>query len=127
MLPLDPFTEPFPGPPVWLLHGVEPELRVQQQTVEQVGGAALWLADDVKEGQAAEAGPAAVPGEQVLLEAPLQALADRLKTLGPQSEVVVPVGVAAELAGEPLVPARAFDAGQEVARNHGQLQGDMKC
>lgn len=54
-------TKTFPGPPVWLLHRVELDLWVQQQPVEQVSGAAFWLADDVKEGQAAEAEQAALP------------------------------------------------------------------
>lgn len=110
-----------------LLHGVELDVRVQQQPVEQVSGATLRLADDVKRGQAAEAEEAAVPPEQVLLEAALQAHVDGLEALGAHSEVVVPVGVAAEVTGEPLVPARAPDAGQEVARNRrGQLQGDRE-
>lgn len=110
-----------------LLHRVELDLRVQQQPVEQVGGAAFWLADDVKEGQAAEAEQAALPGDQVLLEAPVQVLADSLESLGAQREVVVPVGVAAKLAREPLIPARALDAGQKMARNHReQLQKDTK-
>lgn len=111
-----------------LLHRVELDLGVQQQPVEQVSGAAFWLADDVKEGQAAEAEQAALPGEQVLLEAPPQVLRHSLETLGAQSEMVLPVGDAAEVTGEPLIPARALDAGQEMARNHReQLQKDTKC
>lgn len=65
-----------------LLHRVELDVRVQQQPVEQVGGSTLWLADDVKKGQAAETKQAAIPGEEVLLEAPLQVLVDSLETLG---------------------------------------------
>lgn len=111
-----------------LLHRVDLDLGVQQQPVEQVGGAAFWLADDVKEGQAAEAEQAALPGEQVLLEASLQALGDGLETLGAQREMVLPVGVAVEVSGEPLIPARALDAGKELLRNDGeQLQKDTKC
>lgn len=113
---------------MWLLHRVEPDLGVQQQPVEQVRGAAFWLADDVKEGQAAEAEEAALPGDQVLLEASPQVLGDSLETLGALSEMVLPVGVAAEVTGEPLIPARTLDAGQETARNHReQLQKDTKC
>lgn len=111
-----------------LLHRVELDVWVQQQAVEQVGGSTLWLADDVKEGQAAQAEQAAVPGEQVLLEAPLQLLVDSLETPGAQSEMVLPVGVAAELTGEPLAPAGALGAGQEMARNHReQLQAETQC
>lgn len=43
-------TESLARPPMRLLHGVEHDLWVQQQPVEQVGGAALGLADDVEEG-----------------------------------------------------------------------------
>lgn len=64
----------------------------------------------------------------MLLEASLQVLGDSLETLGAQSEMVLPVGVAAEGTREPLIPARALDAGQEMARNHReQLQKDTKC
>ncbi|TNN63344.1 hypothetical protein EYF80_026446 [Liparis tanakae] len=42
---------------VRLLYGVELDLWVQQQPVEQVGRAALGLADDVEERQAAQAKP----------------------------------------------------------------------
>lgn len=63
----------------------------------------------------------------MLLEASLQALGDSLETLGAQSETVLPVGVAAEVTGEPLIPARTLDAGQEMVRNHReQLQKDTK-
>lgn len=111
---------------MWLLHRVKLDLRVQQQPVEQVRGAAFWLANDVKEGQAAEAEQVALSGDEVLLEAFLQVLGDSLETLGAQREMVLPVGVAAEATGEPLIPARALDAGQETARNHREHLQDTK-
>lgn len=41
--------------------------------------------------------------------------------------MVLPVGVAAEVPGEPLPPARALGAGQEMTRNpREQLQGETK-
>lgn len=41
--------------------------------------------------------------------------------------MVVPVGVAADVTREPLAPARALDAGQEMVRDHReQLLGDIK-
>lgn len=102
-----------------LLHGVEHDLRVQQQPVEQVGGAALGLADDVKEGQAAQAEEAVVlAAPQVAAEVGPQLLAHGLEAAGAQREQVLPVGVGGRLAGELLVPAGALDAGQEMARNY---------
>lgn len=42
--------------------------------------------------------------------------------------MVLPVGVAAEVTGEPLPPARALGAWQEMMRNpREQLQGETKC
>lgn len=102
-----------------LLHGVEHDLRVQQQPVKEVGGAALGLADDVEEGQAAQTQqPAVVALPQVAAKVGPQLVAHGLEAAGAQREQVPPVGVGGWLAGELLVPAGALDAGQEMARNY---------
>ena len=111
-------TEAFPGPPVWLLNGVEPDLRMQPQSLKQVGGATLGLADDVEVRQAAQTEHFSVPVVQVSVEVDLQLLTHGLEALWAQREEVPPVGVSAEVAWELLVPARALDARQEMARNY---------
>lgn len=120
MTPLSPLlTEPLTRPPVRLLHGVEHDLRVQQQPVEQVGGAALGLAHDVEEGQAAQAEkPAVLTPPQVPAKVSFELVAHGLEAAGALREQVPPVGVSGRLAGELLIPAGALDAGQEMARNY---------
>lgn len=106
-----------------LLHRVEHDLRMQQQPVEQVSRAALRLADDVEERQAAQAKQLAISATQVPLEVTLQIVAHQLETPRAQREEVFPVGISSELRGELLIPAGALDAGQETGRNDGkQLQ-----
>lgn len=102
-----------------LLHGVEHDLRVQQQPVKEVSGATLGLADDVEEGQAAQAQqPAVLVPLQVAAKVGLHLVAHRLEAAGAQREQVLPVGVSGWLAGELLIPAGALGAGQEMARNY---------
>ena len=75
-------TEAFPRPPVGLLHGGELDVPVQQQSVKQVGGAALGLTDDVEIRQAAQPVHLAVSVVQVSLEVSPQAVADCSEALG---------------------------------------------
>lgn len=106
---------------------------MQQQPVEQVGRAALRLADDVEERQAAQAKQLAISATQVPLEVTPQVVAHRLETPRAQREEVFPVGISGGLRGELLVPAGALDAGQEAVRDDGkQLQrgterGESEC
>lgn len=112
-------TESLARPPVRLLHGVEHDLRVQQQPVKEVSGAALGLADDVEEGQAAQTEqPAVFVPLQVAAKVGPQLVAHGLEAAGAQREQVLPVGVSVWLPGELLIPAGALDAGQEMARNY---------
>lgn len=80
-----------------LLHRVEHDLRMQQQPVEQVGCAALRLADDVEERQAAQAKELAISAMQVLLEVTPQVVAHQLETPRAQREEVFPVGISSGL------------------------------
>lgn len=102
-----------------LLHGVEHDLGVQQQPVKEVSGAALGLADNVEEGQAAQTErPAVFVPVQVAAKVGSQLVAHGLEAAGAQHEQVLPVGVSGWLTRELLIPAGALDAGQEMARNY---------
>lgn len=110
-----------------LLYGVELDLWMQPQPVEQVRRAALRLADDVEEGQAAQTKQFPPSGVQVLVEVGPQQAAHGLETLCAHSVLVPLVGIRAELTRELLVPAGALDAGQKMARDcRKQLQGRTK-
>lgn len=46
------FTIAYPGPPVWLLHGVVLNLWMLSQSMKQVCSSTLWLANKIKVRQA---------------------------------------------------------------------------
>ena len=88
---------------------------MHQQSVKQVCGATLWLTNDVKVRQAAQAEVLAASAAHVLLEVGPQVVAHVFEALRAETEAVLPVWVRVQLTGELFIPAWALDTGQEMA------------
>lgn len=120
VLVLSLLTKPLAGPPVWLLESGELNIRVQPESVVQVRGATLWLADDVKIWKAAHAVCFSIVVDQVFSKRVPQLLEHGAKALRVVRVQVCPVRIWGNVPRVFLIPAGVLDAGQEFAWDDGK-------
>lgn len=105
---------------MWLLESGELDVGVQPQSVVQVRGAALWLANDIEIWKAPHAVEFAAAVNQVFPESVPQVLKHGAEAPGVASVRVRPVRVHRRVPAVFLVPAGALDARKEFTRDDGE-------
>lgn len=109
---------------MWLLESGELDVGVQPQSVVQIRGAALWLANDIEIWKAAHAVELAAAMNQVFPESAPQVLEHGAEAPGVASIRVRPVWVQGRVPGVFLEPTGALNTRKKFSRDDGEhLEG----